>query len=96
MVNLSFIKVWPYEENDEHGFAKELFSKMLSLFNLDHSLSDNMQLSDLPEVFSCLLLLSPSFSFREHLPDYLTAVPYNVGLLANLIDILHVGGSSYR
>jgi hypothetical protein len=73
-------KVWPYEENDEHGFAKELFSKMVSLFKVDQSSSNYMQLSDSPEVFFLLvtLFLLP-FLFQVYLPDYLTAVLYNVG-----------------
>ncbi|XP_078177488.1 nuclear pore complex protein (DUF3414) isoform X2 [Carex rostrata] len=61
-------KVWPYEENDEHGFAKELFSKMLSHFKLVPSSSDYMQLSDLPEDKKCEVMMSQlSFSLISYL-----------------------------
>ncbi|KAJ4808768.1 nuclear pore complex protein (DUF3414) [Rhynchospora pubera] len=61
-------KVWPYEENDEHGFTKELFTKMLSLFNFDDSSSDSVRLSDLPEDKKSEVITSQlSFSLISYL-----------------------------
>ncbi|PKU70654.1 hypothetical protein MA16_Dca018731 [Dendrobium catenatum] len=39
-------RIWPYEENDEHGFLQGLFSMMISVFQLDIGSTDFGRLSD--------------------------------------------------
>lgn len=49
-LDMYYIQVWPYEENDEYGFVQELFSMMEYFFQLDFGSNNVMQSSDSVEV----------------------------------------------